>query len=121
MESTRQSELIDRTGLITVDAMYQKRDRVLAAARAAGCPLEFQDWLQCNWAIWDAFCTLADAMRLKGRKYYSARAVMEVVRWHRHLKDSVDVEFKINNNHTPRMAHTYNRLHGIDFFRERHR
>lgn len=115
----RQNDLIDRHGIITADALVDPKAKARAAAEEANLGPVFYTWLEANWPIWFAFCRLADAMRNKGRKYYSARAVMEVVRWHRHLSDSLEITYKINDHITPKLARTYNRMIGSEFFRER--
>lgn len=76
----------------------------------------FSTWVDQNRAIWDEFCSLADKMRASGRKHYSARAVLHVLRWERALKDASQLVFKINNNWSPKMARLYNESRSTDFF-----
>ena len=80
---------------------------------------KFAVWAAANAPIWNEFVRLADQMRDRGRANYSARAVLHVLRWHRHLKDPTDTMFKINNNWSAQMARTYNAMRGVDFFRLR--
>ena len=56
-----------------------------------------------------------------GRKHYSARTIVELLRWQTDLKDS-DKTFKINDHFTPGMARLFMSEHGKrypDFFRLR--
>lgn len=116
-----QTTMIDRHGALTGDAVIDGHARALEATRAAGLSTEFRVWLTLNWPIWDQFCKLADLMRLKGRAYYSARAVLHVLRWERALRDPTDHNFKINNRWSAPMARTYNAMHNLNFFQERDR
>lgn len=120
MDSTRQMEMVDRKGALTMGAVAtDPHQRAIDASLRAGLPAEFREWLRLNWPIWDEFVKLADLMRNRGRAYYSARAVLHVLRWHRHLQDPTDEDFKINNRWSAPMARTYNRMLGVEFFRER--
>lgn len=119
MDSTRQTQIVDRGGCVPAESSFDLKQRTIMASKEAGVGPEFREWLDANWPLWMEFCRLADLMRNKGRQYYSARAVLHVLRWHRHLSDALDAEFKINNNWSAKMARTYNRMHGIAFFRER--
>lgn len=114
-----QTEMLDQHGGLTPGAGGDPHQRALDACADLGFPSGFVAWLRMNWPIWDEFVKLADQMRLKGRAYYSARAVIHVLRWHRHLKDATTEEFKINNNQSARMARLYNALLGREFFRTR--
>lgn len=119
MNVATQSPLIDRQGVITPAADADPHRRALLFAQALGLSESFREWLPNNWAIWFEFVRLADQMRLRGRKYYSARAVLHVLRWHRALRDPTEREYKINNNRSAEMARLYNGLIGADFFRTR--
>lgn len=117
MDSTNQATLSVVKGAF-VD-ISDKRRLALLHARALALGEDFTDWLQLNWHIWDDFQKLSDQMRTKGRKYYAARTVIEVMRWHSHLTDRADADYKLNNNHTPKMARLYNAICGEEFFRTR--
>lgn len=78
--------------------------------------LVFETWLARNAGIWHEFCQLADKMRATGRKHYSARAILHVLRWHRALQDASQPVFKINNNWSAQMARKYNDENNVDFF-----
>lgn len=113
-----QQPMIDRQGAPMLGALADYRGRVTALARDIGGE-EFVAWLEANWPIWDRFSKLSDQMRLKGRKYYAARTVIEVMRWHYHLHDTTDKVFIHNNNWTPKLARLYNAITGTDFFQTR--
>ena len=117
----QQTTIVDRHGVITPAADADPRRRAMLFAQAAGMSEDFREWLGQNWPIWHEFVRLADQMRLRGRSYYSARAVLHVLRWHRALKDPTEQEFKINNNRSADMARLYNAMAGIEFFRTRER
>lgn len=121
MNAAAQTPLIDRQGAITPAADADPHRRAILFAQALGLSEGFREWLPLNWPIWFEFVRLADQMRLRGRTYYSARAVLHVLRWHRHLQDSTESDLKINNNRSAEMARLYNGLSGIDFFRTRDR
>lgn len=117
-----QQQLFEHNGQPTINGMGVEswRERVFLLARAhRDIPGRFIGWLEDNWEIWWQFCLLADKMRHTGRKYYSARAVMHVLRWHRALSEKGNDGFKINNNNSAAMARLYNEVHGLEFFRTR--
>lgn len=119
MNSQNQTPLVDRHGAITPGADADPPKRAMLYAQAIGLSPAFRVWLEANWAIWFEFVRLADQMRLRGRRYYSARAVLHVLRWHRALRDPTEPELKINNRWSAEMARLYNALIGSDFFRTR--
>lgn len=119
MDSTQQTSLNVVAGTF-VDTADSKRLARLHA-QAIALPDEFCEWLELNWPIWDEFVKLSDQMRTRGRAYYSARAVMHVLRWHRALKDPTETDYKINNNRSAAMARLYNSMRNIEFFRTRGR
>jgi hypothetical protein len=69
-------------------------------------PAGFWRWLAENEHIYDAFKIEAIRMALTGRERYSARTIVELLRWQSDLKDS-DVTFKINGNYVPGMARLF--------------
>lgn len=117
MDSTQQSSLNVVNGAF-VDTADTHR-LALLHVRALGMPDEFREWMEQNWPIWDEFVKLSDQMRKRGRAYYSARAVLHVLRWHRALNDPTEAEYKINNNRSAAMARVYNAMRNIEFFRTR--
>ena len=122
MESqTSQTTMIDRKGGSTDEAFANMtpHERALMAVKDLGLPEDFAAWLVSNWPIWDEFVRLADQMRLRGRAYYSARAVLHVLRWHRALRDPTEEMFKVNNRWSAPMARVYNSMRDVDFFRTR--
>lgn len=119
MDSTKQTSLIDRGGVIAPEArheQFQERSMRLAGEIAGS---KFTAWLSENWGIWESFYRLSDKMRTRGRRYYAARTVVEVMRWNYHLSDAADPDFKLNNNWTPMMARLYNAFTGVSFFQTR--
>ena len=114
-----QQPLIDRHGGLTPAAVAEPRQRARDKAVEIALSETFREWLEQNWAIWEEFQRLADEMRLRGRQYYSARAVMHVLRWHRALRDPTEEDLKINNNRSAGLARLYNALLGKPFFRTR--
>lgn len=119
MNEQPQTTILDRQGAITPQADIDPQRRAVLFAQALGLSDSFREWLPKNWPIWFEFVRLADQMRLRGRAYYSARAVIHVLRWHRALKDPTETEYKINNNRSAEMARLYNAMIGKDFFRTR--
>ena len=77
----------------------------------------FRNRIHSNWPIFRTFYSKAAQMQ-KHRERYSARTLIEVIRWNTDLESS-DTLFKINNNVTPDMARMYNRLTHTEFFEER--
>lgn len=51
--------------------------------------------------VYERFCSMAYQLKRAGRPRYSARTLMEVVRWHFDVKDGYQEPFKINDNYTP--------------------
>ena len=117
--NTEQHPMIDRHGALTPAAIAEPRQRARDKAVEIGLSETFREWLEQNWAIWEEFQRLADEMRLRGRQYYSARAVIHVLRWHRALRDPTEDEYKINNCRSAAMARLYNGLLGRQFFHTR--
>lgn len=66
----------------------------------------FADWLTQNWHVWLAFCREADKVWARGRRRYSARTIVEVLR-HDSVVAEVGTEWKINNVRIPDMARLY--------------
>src|SRR5210317_391777 len=77
-------------------------------------PAGFWRWLTENEHIYDAFKIEAIRMALTGRKRYSARTIVELLRWQSDLKDS-DKTFKINGNYVPGMARLFMQEYGERF------
>jgi hypothetical protein len=75
-------------------------------------PIGFFHWLNDpqNLLIYYKFSQEAHRMA-KRRERYSARTIVEVIRWNTDLQDST-TEFKINNNYTPGMARLWMRENG---------
>jgi len=67
---------------------------------------DFSDWLMQNQHIWSAFAAKADAVWNRGRRHYSARTIVEVLR-HESTLAEVGGEWKINGNYVPDLARLY--------------
>lgn len=85
----------------------------------AGYPAGFFKWIasDAGQVVWREFNKRALQMAKK-RKRYSARTIMEVVRWNTTIKDGT-TEFKISNNWIPGLARLWMQRHGEtypDFF-----
>lgn len=70
----------------------------------------FPDWLIVNFPIFQAFEREAQKVWDKGRKHYSARTIMEVIR-HETLLSEFDGQYKVNDHATPDCARLYLLLH----------
>ena len=67
---------------------------------------DFAEWLVANPHIWSAFCTKANQVWARGRRHYSARTSVEVMR-HESAIAEVGGEWKINGNYVPDLARLY--------------
>lgn len=75
-------------------------------------PPGFHAWLRENWHIWEEFERRAMQMWRSGRKRYSARTIIEVVRWNTDLRESDKrATWKINNTWIPAMARYFMEKH----------
>lgn len=73
-------------------------------------PDGFFAWLPKNSHIYQEF--ESRALRMARRRLrYSARTIVEVIRWETDLEDS-EVGFKINDHYTPGMARLWMATHG---------
>ncbi len=81
-----------------------------ALKHQADYPDGFFKWLTDNMKIWKAF--EAKALRMAAlRERYSARTIVEVMRWETDLRQT-DNLFKLSNNMTPGMARLWMHKHG---------
>jgi hypothetical protein len=67
---------------------------------------DFAHWLTQNWHVWEAFARKADQVWNCGRRHYSARTIVEVLRFESSIAE-VGGEFKVNNNYAPDLARLY--------------
>lgn len=67
---------------------------------------DFPAWLADNPHIFAAFSREADRVWSRGRRHYSARTIVEVLR-HESALAEVGGEWKINNNTAPDLARLY--------------
>ena len=108
-----------------IAAMQQeRREKVRALHQVEQHPSLFRpgfyEWLISNYHIWQAFERKADLMREAGRAHYSARTIVESMRFDTHLTDTGS-EYKINGNTVPDLARLYNRVNVCEFFNLRGR
>lgn len=64
----------------------------------------FAEFDAANPRVWEHFCRLADLAIAAGRKRYSAKAIVEVMRWQLSIETVSEDGFKINGHHTKRYA-----------------
>lgn len=74
-------------------------------------PPRFFYWLPKNREVYREFERRALRMARTGRKRYSARTIVEVMRWDSDIADS-EKTFKINDHYTPGMARLFMGTHG---------
>lgn len=82
---------------------------------------DFRGWLIDNWPIYQEFERRSNALWARGRKHYSARTIMEAIRFDTDLREkSNDMALKVNNNFIPDCSRLYVLLHpGREGFFER--
>jgi len=78
------------------------------------------EWFKLNWHVVQAFETVTLGLIKQGRKHYSSRTILEVLRHESLLRGSED-NFKLNNNHAPDLARAFVVCHleYIDFWEYR--
>lgn len=60
----------------------------------------FKKYHLANRRVWEMFEGLALKVKNQGFKTYSAKTIMEVIRWHEDIDTNTCERFKINNNYT---------------------
>ena len=80
----------------------------------SGYPANFFRWLQANARIYTEFERRALLMARSGREHYSAKTIVETIRWHTDLQDT-DKQFSLNNNYTSGCARLFMEQHGNQF------
>jgi len=69
-------------------------------------PEGFSAWVQENLSIWLRFET--EALRLAQRfDHYSSKTIWEYLRHHSALADTLDTQYKLNNDFTPYVARLF--------------
>ena len=71
---------------------------------------DFAEWLRENEHIWAAFAMQADRVWNRGRRHYSARTIVEVLR-HESMLAEVGGDWKIDGNYVPDLARLYAQIH----------
>jgi hypothetical protein len=77
-------------------------------------PDRFWMWFKDNQRVYEEFERQALAMAMRGRKRYSARTIVEVLRWSSDISDS-ETTFRLNDKYTPGMARLFMEEHGKRF------
>ena len=67
-------------------------------------PPGFWHWLKSNQHIYRKFKQVAFMEKRLGRKHYSARKIIQDMRWDTNIRQAGDQTFKINNIFTPGLA-----------------
>jgi hypothetical protein len=70
----------------------------------------FVAWLMDNFHVWRRFEQEALRVWNRGRRHYSARTIIEVLRHESALSDT-GVEYKLNDHNTPDLARLFLDLH----------
>ena len=66
----------------------------------------FPKWLKDNFHVWRSFEHVANEIWARGRRHYSARTIVEVLRHETALREPAS-NYKINDWNTPDMARLY--------------
>ena len=74
-------------------------------------PDGFWRWYEKNKTVYREFERQALVMARKGRERYSARTIIEVMRWQSDIADTTTL-FKINDHFTPGMSRLWMNTHG---------
>lgn len=87
----------------------------LEAGDRRGYPAGFFAWIETveGQCVWAEFEKLALRAARSGRPRYSAKSIIEVIRWNTMINDGT--EFKVNNNWSPGLARLWMQKHGRDY------
>ena len=77
-------------------------------------PNGFWRWLDKNYQIYKTFERMAMEMARTGRTRYSARTIVERLRWDTDIQDT-EKTLKINDHFTPGLARLFMRDHGKQY------
>ena len=94
--------------------IYKRRmvSNVILQANVDHFRKDFHEWLEKNWAIWEAFEAQADRTWNRGRRHYSARTIIEWIRHETSMRESPNENgFKINDHYTPDLARLWVLIH----------
>lgn len=61
---------------------------------------DFCDWLPTNLHVFGEFCSRARSLVRAGRKHYSGKTIIEVIRYNTDIKQNGKTSWKLNNTHT---------------------
>lgn len=90
-------------------AIYRKRIiPTMIAANPNTFRREFGEWLDKNFAVWEAFEREANSIWDRGRRHYSARTIGEYLRHESALREQPNQhQFKLNDHYWPDLARLY--------------
>jgi len=71
---------------------------------------DFENFDRENPEVWSEFRRIAFSLIDKGRKNYGAKAIFEIIRYHRTIYTN-DIDFKLNNNLTAYYARKFVNLY----------
>ena len=89
-------------------------NKALLQLQDDGYPSGFFHWLRKNRHIYREFEVMALEVARSGRTRYSARTIIEVIRWNTDLSDT-DGLFKCNGNFVPGMARLWLEIYGEQY------
>lgn len=78
--------------------------------------MDIETYVRENPAIWKSFVEYTLEAARSGRTRFSARTVIERVRWDSMLSENGGGQFKINNDIAPKLARKFMREYGYDGF-----
>lgn len=74
-------------------------------SRMATIDERFTRFLELHPEVYAEFCKIATDLLNRGKEHYGAKAIMEVIRFHRAMSGQDEKEpFKINNNFSSRLS-----------------
>ena len=91
-------------------AEFKKTALIFVDTRPDLFQADFLEWLDQNFHVWREFERQADRAWNVGYKHYSARTIIEVVRFETDMRERGG-DYKINNNFIPDLARLYLQFH----------
>ncbi|MAS98849.1 MAG: hypothetical protein CMF29_08040 [Kiritimatiellaceae bacterium] len=71
---------------------------------------EWWEFHKANPHVYNLFCDYANKAIASGRKHYSARTIIELIRWHNDI-ETTESDFKINDHVVPYYARLFMHYH----------
>lgn len=89
-------------------SMFPPQPDIMAVAKANASILssEFMEWLPENIHVWDAFVYEVFRVIHRGRKHYSSRTIIEVLRHNSAVSDTSE-PYKINDHSVPYLSRLF--------------